>query len=92
MPRPVILLALAVAAGIVMGEGFLYFPWSVIVLTLLLAAAGVVLARRNGMTAISPLLTAVGMTAGMALHLSAATVLPADHYVNIPAGTMPPTR
>src|SRR5512139_2387078 len=84
MPRPVILLALAVAAGIVMGEGFLYFPWSVIVLTLLLAASGIFLARRNGMTVISPLLTAAGMTAGMALHLSAAIVLPADHYVNIP--------
>ena len=84
MPRPVILLALAVAAGIVMGEGFLYFPWSVIVLTLLPAFAVIVLARRNGMTAAGPLLTAAGMTAGMVLHLSTATLLPADHYVNIP--------
>ncbi|MEK6742212.1 MAG: DNA internalization-related competence protein ComEC/Rec2 [Nitrospirota bacterium] len=79
MNKPVILLALALAAGILLGQVFLYFPCSVIMLVALGVAVGITAYRQR--RTVNPLLmTGSAFLTGAVLLVTAATSLPPDHY------------
>jgi competence protein ComEC len=84
MHRPVILLTLALAAGILLGQAFLFFPWSTVAFTVVLAAAGGMLfaAARPGRHYL--LFTFAGALAGFALLVAGAAYPP-----KFPDRTMP---
>lgn len=79
MDKPVILLALALAAGILLGQVFLYFPCSAIMLMVLAGAIGIT-AYRQRLTVDRLLVTGSAIVAGAVLLVTAATSLPSDHY------------
>lgn len=79
MKKPVILLALALAAGILLGQAFLYFPCTTITLIALAGAVGITAYRHR--LAVHLLLAAgSAVVAGAVLFVSSATSLPSDHY------------
>jgi competence protein ComEC len=82
--HPVILLALAFVAGILLGQGFLSFPWSVATLIAICASIAAPLLRSDRVSRRSLLLTAAGLVAGMALLLLEAAPVPPHHYRSIP--------
>jgi len=84
MQRPVILLTLALVAGIVLGQAFLYFPWSAIGLILVLSATGGGLLAAGRLDHRRLLLLACGVAAGAALLVADAAYVPGHHYRNIP--------
>lgn len=79
MDKPVIFLAIVLAAGILLGQVFLYFPCSTIML-IALAGAIVITAYRQRLTVNRLLVTGSAMVIGAVLMVSAATSLPPDHY------------
>ncbi|MHB8843623.1 MAG: DNA internalization-related competence protein ComEC/Rec2 [Nitrospirota bacterium] len=82
--RPVILLALAFSAGILLGQGSLYFPLSIAALIALGILIAGILLHSGRTTRRSLLLIASGLAAGMALLLLEAAYVPPHHYRNIP--------
>ncbi len=84
MRRPVILLALAFAAGILLGQAFLFFPWSISAFLVVLASLSGILLRRESINRRSLLLMAAGSAAGIVLLVLAAAYVPARHYRNLP--------
>jgi len=84
MQRPVILLTLALATGILLGQAFLFFPWSTIALTVALAAAGGALLATSRLGRQDLLFTAAGTVAGFALLVAGAAHLPELHYRTMP--------
>jgi len=85
MNKPVILLALALAAGILLGQIFLYFPSSTILLIALACAIGIPLYRQR-LTVNRLLVTGSAIIAGAVLLVSAAASLPDDHYTALSLG------
>jgi competence protein ComEC len=81
MNKPAILLALALAAGILLGQVFLYFPCSAIMLITLAGAIGIPLYRQR-LTVSRLLVTGSAIVIGAVLLVSAATSLPPDHYID----------
>jgi competence protein ComEC len=81
MQKPIIFLMLAYLAGLLLGRGFLFFPYSISVLFCLVLLILIVLTRRKRF-ALRRLLFAVGACSiGMAAYLYSALWLPSDHYV-----------
>ncbi len=85
MNKPVILLALALAAGILLGQVFLYFPCSAIILIALAVGIGIT-AYRQRLTVDRLLVTGSAIVTGAVLLVSAATSLPPDHYSALSPG------
>lgn len=82
--RPLILLALAFSAGILLGQTFLFFPFSAVSLIALSAVPAAFLLRSGRLVLRSLLLTAAGLAAGMALLLIEAAYVDPHHYRNLP--------
>lgn len=80
MHRPVITITIAYIAGILLGHGFLYFPYSTLLLMLLgTLSAGILLLR--GKLIFPPIiLVAIACIAGFGAYLYSAAWFPADHY------------
>jgi competence protein ComEC len=85
MNKPVNLLALALAAGILLGQAFLYFPCSSILLSALAGAIGVT-AYRHRLSMHQFIMTGSATFAGAVLLVSAATSLPSGHYTLLSLG------
>lgn len=85
MDKPVILLALALAAGILLGQVFLYFPVSTIMLIALGVVAGIT-AYRQRPTLNRFLVAGSAIVAGALLLVSSAASLPPDHYSTLRLG------
>ena len=83
MHRPVIVLTFAYTAGILLGHGSLYFPYTVSLLAVLglVAAAAFVALRRVTFT--TTLLFAISALIGSAAYLYSVLWLPSDHYARI---------
>ena len=79
MNKPVILLALALAAGILLGQAFLYFPCSSILFAALAGAIGITVYRRR-LSVSQLVMTASTIVTGAVILVSAAASLPSDHY------------
>ena len=77
MQTPVIAITLAYIAGLILGRGFLYFPFTTALIAFIALAAFPVLVRRGIMTLRRLLFTAFPVLAGMTLYLSAAAWSPA---------------
>ena len=83
MHKPVITIALAYIAGLLLGHGFLYFPFSVSsILVLSLLAAGI--ATWFGKVSLRQyLILFIPGVVGMAAYVYAAAWFPADHYTRV---------
>jgi competence protein ComEC len=84
MHRPIILLTLALVAGILLGQAFLFFPWSTIAFSIALAAAGSTLLATARIGHQNLLFTVTGAVSGFALLVVAAAHLPERHYRTMP--------
>ncbi len=83
MHTPVITIALASIAGILLGQGFLYFPVSItIVLCILVPAAGII-AWFEKFTLRRSLLIVLPGLIGMAAYLFSAAWFPPSHYTRL---------
>lgn len=82
--RPIILLALAFSAGILLGQGSLFFPASTAALIAMGIPIAGILLHSGRTTRRSLLLIASGLAAGSALLLLEAAYVPPDHYRNLP--------
>ena len=83
MPKPVISLTLAYVAGILLGYGFLYFPYSIGGLVILLIAAAGIFTLLKKLTIHRYLLFVIPGLIGMAACVYSAAWLPADHYTRL---------
>ena len=79
MDKPVILLALALAAGILLGQAFLYFPCSTFMLVALAGVIGII-AFRQRHSARRFAVMGPAILIGAVLLVWSATSLPSDHY------------
>jgi competence protein ComEC len=79
MEKPIIFLALALITGILLGQVFLYFPFSTMILIALFGAIGVLLYRQR-ITVNLLLVTGFVIVAGAVLLVSAAASRAPDHY------------
>jgi competence protein ComEC len=84
MHRPVILLTLALVTGILLGQAFLFFPWSLSAFLVVLASLSGILLHSESINRRSLLLMAAGIAAGMVLLVLAVAYVPARHYRNLP--------
>jgi hypothetical protein len=84
MHRPVTLLALALAAGILLGQAFLFFPWSTAVLIAVLAAVGIAFVSPGRLDRQRMFLLAAGAAAGMVLQVADTAYVPQRHYRTLP--------
>ncbi len=85
MQTPVIAITLAYIAGLILGRGFLFFPFTTALIAFIALAASPVLVRTGTMTLRRLLFTAFPVLAGMTLYLSAAAWFPVDHYTRAAA-------
>jgi len=85
MQTPVIAITLAYIAGLIVGRGFLYFPFATALIAFIAPAASSVLVRTGTMTLRRLLFTAFPVLAGMTLYLYAAAWFPVDHYTRVAA-------
>jgi len=85
MDKPVILLALALAAGILLGQAFLYFPCSTLVL-IALAGASTITAFRQHFTTNRLAVMGPAILIGAVLLVWSTTSLPSNHYSTRPTG------
>lgn len=88
MRKPIVLLTLAYTAGILFGNGFLYFPFSAAIVAVIAVILPYGIARfRHGVHSMSSAARLVQITlpflAGMASCLYSALWLPADNYTRI---------
>jgi competence protein ComEC len=83
MHRPVITIALAYAAGILLGHGFLYFPFSIIVI-LVLSLLGAGIATWAGKLSLRrSFILAIPCVVGVAAYIYAAAWFPQNHYTRV---------
>ena len=85
MNKPVILLALALAAGIMLGQAFLYFPCSSILFGALAGAIGITAFRRR-LSVSKLIMTGSAIVMGAVLLVSAATSVSSGHYTLLSLG------
>jgi competence protein ComEC len=88
MRKPVIVLTLAYSAGLLLGRGFLYFPYSICATVLLCGfAAGLFtrldIGRIQRITAARYFLMTGACLVGMTAYLYSAAWFPADHYTRL---------
>jgi competence protein ComEC len=80
MHKPLIPLTLAYITGLLLGHGFLYFPYSISILVILCVLLAGILTRLDKLTLPRlPLIIIPGLI-GMAAYLYSAAWSPADHY------------
>lgn len=78
--HPLIRITLSFAAGILVGRTFLFFPWTSLAASLLLAVLAVRSVRRTGRLLTDLLLPCSGAIAGGLATVIAIAWLPLDHY------------
>jgi competence protein ComEC len=83
MQRPLILLTLAYCSGLLFGHGFLYFPYSIIILAAIVVLILAVMKWRERFTLSRFLLIVIPGIIGAAAYLYSAAWLPTDHYTRI---------
>jgi competence protein ComEC len=83
MQKPIISLTLAYLAGLLLGHGFLFLPYSISILACIILLILIVLAWRKRFTLRRLLFIVIGGSIGMAAYLSSVLWLPANHYVRI---------
>jgi len=83
MQKPVIPLTLAYITGLLIGRGFLYFPYSTSTLVVLTVLTTAVLTRIHKLSLHRFLFSVVPGLVGMAAYLYSAAWLPADHYTRL---------
>jgi competence protein ComEC len=81
MHKPIVSLTLAYLAGLLLGHGFLYFPYTIAFLAVLLVLATGILFGLNKLALRQCLLIGIPVVIGAAAYLYSAAWLPADHYV-----------
>jgi len=84
MHRPVILLTLALVTGILLGQAFLFLPYSTIAVIVALAAGGSMIPATARLGRRDLLFTASGAVAGFAILVAVAAHLPERHYRAMP--------
>ncbi len=80
MQKPFIMITLAYTAGLLFGNAFLYFPYSIVFFVILLLLCFVVAAVARKLSVLRALLFTIPGLIGMAAYLYSAAWLPADHY------------
>ncbi len=80
MPVPLVLFALALITGILLGQAFLFVPWSTAVLFLALLAAGILRTRTTGRPLRLAMTASCAALLGCLLLTFSALHVPADHY------------
>jgi competence protein ComEC len=80
MQKPVISLTLAYIVGLLLGHGFLYFPYSISFLVLLCVLITGIFTRHDQLTLRRSLLIVFPGLLGMAAYLYSAAWQPTDHY------------
>ena len=83
MHKPLIPLTLAYLAGLLLGHGFLYFPFSITTLILLAILALAWITWLNKLTLRRALFIVIPCLAGMAAYLYSAAWFPSDHYTRL---------
>ena len=83
MQRPIISLTLAYCSGLLLGHGFLYFPYSIIILAAIVVLILAVMTWRKRFTLSRFLLIIIPGIIGVAAYLYSAAWLPTDHYTRI---------
>ncbi len=81
MHKPHISVTLAYTVGILLGHGFLYFPFSTVILASLILIAAGFLVLTGKLPYQRYLLYVTPGLVGMAAYLYSAAWLPADHYI-----------
>ncbi len=83
MQKPIIVLTLAYTIGLLLGHGFLYFPYSITFLGILCLLGAAFIVRTHRISFKRVLLFIIPGLAGVAAYLVSAAWLPADHYTRI---------
>ncbi len=83
MQKPIIALTLAYCSGLLFGHGFLYFPYSIIILAAIVVLILAVMTWRERVALSRFLLIIIPGIIGMAAYLYSVLWLPANHYVRI---------
>lgn len=83
MQKPLTVLTLAYAAGLLLGYGFLYFPAAGIILVIVSLVISGIFALFGRVSLQRFLLVAIPGLAGMAAYLYSAAWLPSDHYTHL---------
>ncbi len=83
MQTPVVLITVSFIAGIVLGRGVLFFPFSISLLTFFLLICLTFLARTRGLSARHLLLIAVPTVAGLVSYVYSAAFFPSHHYTRV---------
>jgi competence protein ComEC len=87
MRKPIIVLTIVFTAGILLGQAFLFFPYSTIILVTLAVLVTIVVHRRAPLRSLLYILPGL---AGIASFVYSTAWLPSDHYLRIlsPDSTM----
>ena len=80
MQKPIIPLTLAYTAGLLLGHGFLYFPYSISILAILCVLTSGIFIRLDRLTLRRSLLIVLPGLIGMAAYVYSAAWSPANHY------------
>lgn len=80
MQKPIITLTLAYTAGLLLGHGFLYFPYSISILAILSVLTSGIFIRLDRLTLRRSLLIVLTGLIGMAAYVYSAAWSPAHHY------------
>lgn len=80
MHKPIIPLTLAYISGLLLGHGFLYFPYTVSITVLIFILIAVILIRVDRLTLRRALLFLLPGIFGIVAYLYSSAWLPADHY------------
>ncbi len=83
MQRPIISLTLAYCSGLLFGLGFLYFPYSIVILAVIVVLILAVITWRERSALSRFLLITMPGIIGAAAYLYSAAWLPTDHYTRI---------
>jgi competence protein ComEC len=83
MQKPVIVLTLAYSAGLLLGNAFLYFPYSTGFLTAAAILTAILLTFPGRRSFRRLLFVTLPCSAGIAAYLYSAAWLPADHYTRL---------
>jgi competence protein ComEC len=80
MHKPIVFLTLAYVAGLLLGHGFLFFPYTISLLAVLLVLATGILTGAGKLTLRQFLLIVFPVVLGASAYLHSAAWLPADHF------------
>jgi len=80
MQKPVIPFTLAYVAGLLLGYGFLFFPYSISVVVVMVVVAGTGVWKTRELVLANFILITLACFTGMCLYLFSAAWFPANHY------------